>query len=128
MSIIDQQKYYCLFFLFNSNLYVHHRFMKVPFPQYFHFYVQHMSTKIILSFFYPIFIFMSNIDQRKLYSPFFPQYLFMSNIDYLRFYVQHRNAIIVLSHMFGYTFYVQDRSTRIELSLFSTIYLFLCQT
>ena len=128
MSIIDQQKYYCLFFLFNSNLYVHHRLMKVPFPPIFSFLCPTYINENNIVFFYPIFIFMSNIDQRKFYSPFFPQYLFMSNLDYLRFYVQHRNAIIVLSHMFGYTFYVQDRSTRIELSLFSTIYLFLCQT
>ena len=129
MSILDQRKYYCLFFLFNSNLYVHHRLMKVPFPPIFSFLCPtYINENNIVSFFIQ-FSFLCPIQiNGNCIVPFSPNIFLMSNIDYFRLYVKHRNAIIVLSHMFGYTFYVQDRSTRIELSLFSMIHLFLCQT
>ena len=124
MSIIDQQKYYCLFFLFNSNLYVHHRLMKVPFPPIFSFLCPtYINENNIVSFFIQFSFLCPTQINGNCIVPFSPNIFFMSNIDYLRFYVQHRNAIIVLSHMFGfrYTFYVLDRSTRIFIFM-SSIY------
>ena len=141
MSIIDQRKYHCIFFLFNSNLYVHHRLMKVPFPPIFsflcptcinknnivsflsnfHFYVQHRSTEIVQSLFPPIsflcptqiiFVFMSNIEMQSQYCLICLDIHFMSRIDQ-----QELNCPFFQRYIY---FYVKHRSIQ--------IFSFLCPT